>query len=518
MFVPSIHATPSTSPAHVAAGIDTLSHSSHVAAAGADQTLSFPAPQLSIGVPFASVVYSGAGVHITYTMLVRDDAQDIEWHSSNRYSAFRQLHVSVGKGVVGSSASFPPMMLTSRANRDKAEIEMRRRRLEVYMQTLLQSLFPSHHADTDPSAATSKRHGSSATLPLQKAIKVLRFIEYPFIDVWLNHRTQHHFDPFLSDALATSSPSEATGGGVSSSGSVGGSRISALEPDTERTTVSPPPNVVTTRWKPPPVTPGKNLGIQLPYVSLVQDVDSSWSVVLRADRTTKKGFLRHRYDEAVSLCSHMATLEHVLDATEAQEFITRFRREHPLSAYLTVEHMMTCTSPTSASRVDRSSSGPPQLTDESQCSPQTAEEDIVGSPVVHHHRASFGDETAVRRLFTSLRSLDDHAAHHAPILRGAHYMLDVGKMEGCRGRSRSTENHSSNLAIRGYLDAICGVRLEGCQCSRKTFCSTNEGDVYTTDNGFAIVVCPPAASNGSVGSGGAGGVSGDAAGSDHRRK
>lgn len=434
MFVPSIP--------EVSAG--TSHHRAAAASCGA-----LPSPQLRLTIPCATVVYSGSGVYITYTMRVRDDVHDIVWQTACRYSAFRQLHSTAGKHILGSKPPFPSMMLTSRANRDKTEIELRRRRLETYMIALLDTLFTQSDA---------------RAVSFQRVLKVLKFLEFPFIDEWTGGGLLGARD---GDAGSVASDQTRS--------STGGDRISILEQDTYRTTVSPPPSVVTTRWKAPRVLPGKSLGLALPFVSLTQDVDGVWDVTVRADRSMKKGFLRHRYDEAVAMCERTSQLQCVMDSEEAQQFLTEFRTLHPVAAYLTVEKSIECNSPTSASRVDRSSSCPVSGHDEG-----AHDEEVVGSPVVHHHRDlvdAWAPGDAARQLFPSSHGIDEA---QFPLACGAHYALSPDRVNSCR---------TSNTIA--YVEAVRSARVDGCRCTRTSFCSTNVGDVYTTVSGFAIVVCPP---------------------------
>lgn len=437
MFVP----TPSSSYARNDGALSSSSNTTSTAQQGPSVLESL---KLSVTVPFASAVYSANGLVIQYTMKLVDEVNDLEWLSSNRYSQFRNLHKTVGRHITKSS--FPPMMLTSRGNRDKNEIELRRRRLEAY----LTSLFSTLCQPGNP-------------ISLSRAQKILSFIDYPFADdlVGGNHL----------DLDCQSSGSETT---------AAGERISVLEQDTQRTTATPPPAVVTTRWRAPPMLPGVRLGLTLPYVSLTQSITGDWDVVVKADRSMRKGFLRHRYDEAVAMCSHTAKLTHILDAVETQEFIMNFRKQHPLTAYLSYEKSLACTTPTSANRADRSSSP----IDNTGSDSHRDDDDIetVGSPVVHHHRnRSVEPEDAARRLFPSMRTLDSPEYDDARLQLGLHYTLQstpVGKQSG---------------STRAFVDAVRGNRVDGCCCTKNTFCSTSDGsgDVYTTHSGFAILVCPP---------------------------
>ncbi|CUG93747.1 Hypothetical protein, putative [Bodo saltans] len=401
-------------------------------------------------VPFASAVYSANGLVIQYTMKLQDEVNDIEWLTSNRYSQFRNLHKTVGRFI--TKASFPPMMLTSRGNRDKNEIELRRRRLEAY----LTSLFASLCSPGQP-------------ISLSRAQKILSFIDYPFADDLIGSSNTLDLD-------CQSSGSETT---------AAGERISVLEQDTLRTTATPPPSVVTTRWRAPPLLPGPKLGLTLPYVSLTQTITGAWDVVVKADRSMRKGFLRHRYDEAVAMCNHTSKMTHILDSVETQEFIMDFRKRHPLTAYLTYEKSLACTTPTSANRVDRSSS-PMDSSGGSDGGRGCDDDDIeVGSPVVHHHRnRSVEPEDAARRLFPSLRTLDTYSPEYddSRLQLGLHYTLQPNPMR-----------RQSSGSTRAFVDAVRGNRVAGCCCTKNTFCSTSDGsgDVYTTHNGFAILVCPP---------------------------
>jgi hypothetical protein len=405
--------------------------------------------KLRVTVPFASAVYSASGLVIQYTMKLQDEVNDIEWLTSNRYSQFRNLHKTVGRFI--TKASFPPMMLTSRGNRDKNEIELRRRRLEVY----LASLFSSLCAPGQP-------------ISLSRAQKILSFIDYPFADDLIGSSNTLDLD-------CQSSGSETT---------AAGERISVLEQDTLRTTATPPPSVVTTRWRAPPLLPGPKLGLTLPYVSLTQTITGNWDVVVKADRSMRKGFLRHRYDEAVAMCSHTSKMTHILDSVETQEFIMDFRKQHPLTAYLSYEKSLACTTPTSANRVDRSSS--PMDSSGGSDGGRGDDDDIeVGSPVVHHHRnRSVEPEDAARRLFPSLRTLETFSPEYddSRLQLGLHYTLQT-----------SPTRRQSGGSTRAFVDAVRGNRVNGCCCTKNTFCSTSDGsgDVYTTHSGFAILVCPP---------------------------
>lgn len=448
MFVP----TPSSS-SLARSEVTTQSSSAYSAAQGPSALESL---RLRVSVPFASAVYSSTGLVIQYTMKVQDEVHDIEWLTSSRYSQFRNLHKTVGKYV--TKASFPPMMITSRGNRDKSEIELRRRRLETYLVSLFSAL-----SSTDGTR-------TNAAISLSRAQKILSFIDYPFADDLIG--ISNHLE---LDCLSSGSETTAQG-----------DRISALEQDTLRTTATPPPSVVTTRWRAPPLLPGPRLGLSLPYVSLTQTITGDWDVLVRADRSMRKGFLRHRYDESVAMCAHTSKLTHVMDSGEAQEFIMDFRKHHPLSAYISFEKSIACTTPTSASRVDRSSSplDCPSDTHGPEHS-DTDDEAEISSPVVHHHRRrSVEPEDAARRLFPSLRTLDDPQFDDSRLQFGQHYTLATPVVRIQQAGS-----------TRSIVDAVRGHRVSGCCCTKNTFCSTanGSGDVYTTHSGFAILVCPPLA-------------------------
>jgi hypothetical protein len=478
-----------------------------VAATGPPSSSLPPPPQITITIPFATACYSGAGFYITYTMLISDLAKDLVWQCQQRYSAFRSLHVSVGK-YFNTGVSFPGMLMTSRSNRNKAEITMRREKLERYMQALLETVF---------SAGGGEK-------PLHRVAKLLQFIEHPFECDF----TRSSLSVDNSDLTSTVSETVASGKNA---------KISALD---QPKTYAAPPVVITSRWRAPAALPGPDIGLGMPFVTVAQSVSGEWEMLIKGDKQLRKGLLRHRYDEAAAMCSFMASRQAVMDAAEAQDFIVEFRRKHPLAAYLRLEKALECQSPTSASRSDRSSQLDPRSVTP-RVHPEVNEEE-VGSPVVHHRRDSasgfsFADHA---QIFNSSRALpaaflDAGGAHfnlrrdylsvqrtHMAVMASCEEVESPTAAEGGgtpRERTKATTSptnagrdlqppqlHGSPVrrreprssqprtesAAERYVRLVTGERVAGCCCTAKAFCtSPGFGDLYQLKCGVTLVVCPP---------------------------
>jgi hypothetical protein len=333
-------------------------------------------------------------------MLISDLAKDIVWHCHQRYSAFRALHMSVGKHF-NTGESFPGILVTSRSNRKKTEITARRERLEKYMRKLVETVF-------------SEGGGEK---PLHRVAKLLQFLEHPFEGEFL--RSSLSVDN--SDVTSTISETVASGQNA---------KIAVLE----QPKFVPAPVIVTSRWKAPGLLPSHDIGLGMPFVTVGQSVTGDWEMLIKGDRQLRKGLLRHRYDEAAAMCAFMSPHHSVMDASEAQDFIVEFRRKHPLAAYLRLEKALECHSPSSANRSDRSSSpnppsaSPPVAASRHHREGDDLEAEEVGSPVVHHRRDSasgsgFGEFGKVdqTQIFTSARAIEDPSSLTGIV--GNHYNL-----------------------------------------------------------------------------------------------
>ena len=482
--------------------VPALPEQSAVAAAPASSPLPLP-PQINITIPFATACYSSAGFHVTYCMRISDLTKDIVWLTHQRYSSFRALHTAVGKHYV-TGVSFPGMLMTSRGNRNKNEITIRREKLEKYMQRLVDTVF----------------NASGGEKPLHRVAKLLQFLEHPFEGEWARSSLTVDFQSDLTSTISETVPSAKNG------------KISALE----QPKVTAPPVVITSRWRAPAALPGAGIGLGMPFVTVAQTIDGDWEMLIKGDKQLRKGLLRHRYDEAAAMCSFMATQPSVMDAAEAQDFIVEFRRKHPLAAYLRLEKALECQSPTSASRSDRSSQLDPRSTatrhqthDHRQ---QGDDEEDVGSPVVHYHRGSAVFDTkqifASRPIVNSPSFIETGVAHYnlrrdylsvpktlstvhdgdgsgsptatsngsgaKPLLRTNSGELVPPPLHGSpiRRREARESQPGAEAPVERYLRLVTCERVAGCCCTADVFCtSPGFGDVYRTKCGVTLIVCPP---------------------------
>ena len=328
-------------------------------------------PRLTASIPCANAIYSPTGHHITFTIHLTDHTNELTWMCTQRYSSFRSLHYSVGKHFVPSSM-FPPLLLTGKANRNKAEIESRRKELEQYLKALLDACF---------------RQQRPGGVPFHRVQKTLKFLEYPFVGIW-DEITAMSTESELSDSNPSSSqngslPPSLTGsfgsrnemGFMNSLGSNGsgkgglvGSPTSRSSPNSARSDVSRASSTVSaynhsgkgvpnpdepdpddyehqpitqtsSTWKPPPKLPGARLGLSLPFAQLALTIEGEWVVTVKGDRNTRRAQLRHRYDELAYLCDKMSRENILPEVSGVQQMVATFRRAYPLTHYLRFETM-----------------------------------------------------------------------------------------------------------------------------------------------------------------------------------
>jgi hypothetical protein len=223
----------------------------------------------------------------------------------------------------------------------------------------------------------------------------------------------------------------------------------------------------------------------LPFVTLAMGIEGRWEMIVRGEKHTKRGVLRHRFDEAAAMCSEISYSPYIMDATEAHDFIVKFRRQHPVSAYINFEKALEAISPTSASRSDRSGIEgiyPPRYDDEE-----------VSSPHVHHVRPNGSDIASIQDVRRPLFQ-DPICEPRSTSSNGSHYTL-TSALSSAAGVSTSlsyvVSEPDAALRIESYLRDVEGPPFMRCQCTAKSFCTSSVGDVYETISGFAIVVCPP---------------------------
>lgn len=273
-----------------------------------------------------------------------------------------------------------------------------------------------------------------ATMPpyLSQLTQLLRFIAHPYLEDWENVT---FLAAPIGDDDRRSNASEIMPGspGSHSRSPSFDSNLSTSRSIKSLQNSNAHPASVATRWRPPAVMPGPRLGLSMPLVTVSLSIESVWETHVKGDKGTKKGQLRHRYDEASAICAHIASKEHIMDSLQMQEFIMEFRRKHPIQAYLRFEKVLENHTPQTASRSDRISGGKttprqtsPRSSDPNGSSPLSCSNDsnasdpfseIVGSPVSHHHRSLAGQSSeSIHDSFPSTLVLATEAAGGVGVL------------------------------------------------------------------------------------------------------
>eukprot|EP00760_Papus_ankaliazontas_P000915 PhM_4_TR10310/c0_g1_i1/m.71316 len=279
----------------------------------------------TITIPSATVHYTNHGLYVKYTLMCEPPGGKV-YYRCKRHSEISRFHkklaslcdshssLSTVSRWFGSSTvrKMPASTMIGATNRNKKLIEGRRAALEAYFREIFDAGKPYlafsdvkryvHDFLESPSPPTGQPDNGSGQLGTSPA----------------RAPSQQQ----LSDKSGREGGSRPT--------SASGSEPQCIETSSEYFPTRTP--AVRTVWKAPADLASSRLYVSMPDVHVVSNVDSTVTVQIRAETSSRRVVLEHRYKEFLAYWRMIlnAPGDNLPDASDSRKFLEVYRSAHPV--------------------------------------------------------------------------------------------------------------------------------------------------------------------------------------------